>query len=175
MNTTTTWPKSPRASAAWVRRFVFLVGLWWLLVEGKTDGWWFALGVAGLSIASLRLMPEPALREQVRFFPLMALVPRFIAHSLIGGIDVAWRALVPGLPIDPDVVTYRYRVQSDRARAMLAQLVSLMPGTLTCRVYDEAAVIHLLTGDPAQVLHETAALELRVARVFGEVIGEDVP
>ncbi len=55
----------------------------------------------------------------------------FLKEVVVANLDVAYRVLHPGLPIEPDVVELPLRVQHDAAVTSLANSITLTPGTLT--------------------------------------------
>lgn len=69
----------------------------------------------------------------------------FFLHALLlGGWDVARRALSPSLPIDPAWVRYPMRCHSERVRLALSALVGLLPGTLSTGFSDNQLTLHVL-------------------------------
>lgn len=158
----------PRAWLVWA---LALLLFWWLLVEGRLDGWWYAIPVVLAALALRRALPIPLALQRVNLLALIAFLPRFVWHSLVGGVDVAWRAFHPSMPLTPAMFMYPFRLQSDGARVFLAQIISLMPGTLSCCVGPRHLVVHVLSGTREAFLAETAAFERRTARIFREDIG----
>lgn len=153
---------------SWIVWGVLLLGLWWLLVEGRLDGWWFASLITLLALLVRRFMPLPVLLHSIRIWPLVAFTPYFIVQSLVGGFDVAWRAFHPGLPIQPAMYSIPWRLQSEGARVFLAQVISLLPGTLSCSVGPQRLIVHVLNGSRETIVAETRDLETRTARIFKE-------
>ncbi len=93
-------------------------------------------------------------------------MPFFLINSLLGGADVAWRALHPDLPIAPDLLKYLLRLPPGLPRVFMANTVSLLPGTLSAALDQNILRIHVLDSR-RDVLAELEALEQRVARMFG--------
>jgi multicomponent Na+:H+ antiporter subunit E len=90
-------------------------------------------GIPAAAIAagvSLRLLPP----RQWRLRPsvLAQLVLRFLRQSIGAGIDVAWRALDPRLPLRPGFVVYRPFAPQGPTRNAFCTMTSLLPGTLPC-------------------------------------------
>jgi len=56
--------------------------------------------------------------------------------------DVAYRVLHPRMPINPGVVVIRTRLKSDLARMILANSITLTPGTFTLDVSEDTLLIH---------------------------------
>ena len=103
--------------------------------------------------------------------PLSALgvarfAPWFLAHSIIGAVDVAYRAVHPRMPLHPGVVRCRLTVPEGACRVALADVVSVLAGTLSVDIEGDELVIHAL-----DVRHDMQAmvtdLEPRVAAIFG--------
>ncbi|MGC1826997.1 MAG: Na+/H+ antiporter subunit E, partial [Pseudolabrys sp.] len=89
-----------------------LVGFFafWVIIAGTNPADIF-VGVLAAIIAtsvSLRLLPPGTIR--LRPIVLAKLVLRFLYQSIGAGVDVAWRALDPRLPLQPGYVIYRSRL-----------------------------------------------------------------
>ncbi len=150
------------ASAVMVRAAIFLA--FWLMISGR-DLAGLPIGVAAAAAAawtSLRLMPPGASR--LRPLALARLVSRFLRQSIVGGVDVAWRALDPKLPLRPGFVSYPLRLPPGGARNAFCALSSLLPGTLPTGTDESGALlVHCLdVGQPvAANLAEEEALFIR--------------
>lgn len=149
-----------------LRRLVLLVLVWWILVEGDPDG--FAFGVPVILLALLlghRLVP-PA-RARPRLTGVARFLPYFLVQSVLGGWDVALRALRPRVDLDPGFVRHRLHLASEPARVLFVNLVSLLPGTLAARLEGDEVLVHVLDRR-RPVARDLDALEHRVADLFGE-------
>ncbi len=120
--------------------------------------------VALATAASLKLTP---VREwQVRIPGALRYAAYFAHQSVAGGVDVARRVLSPSMPIDPDIVRYRMRLEPRQARVLFTDTVSLLPGTLSAGIDDTHITVHVLDrGLP--VAESLADVEDRVADVYG--------
>jgi multicomponent Na+:H+ antiporter subunit E len=117
--------------------------------------------------ASVRLLPP----ERWRFRPvvLTGLAARFLWQSIWSGIDVAWRALDPRLPLRPGFVRYRPQLPAGPARNAFLTVTSLLPGTLPCGPDEEGGVaVHCL--DVSQPVVDQLSVE-EVA--FSRAVGHD--
>ncbi len=153
---------------SWLLWVAGLLVLWWILIEGRWDGMWFVLPVGLLAFALRRALPIPLSLRHIRPLALFVFFPYFLWKSLLGGVDVACRAFHPRLPLQPAWYEYPLRLRSDGARVFLTQVISLMPGTLSCRIGSRNLLVHVLTGSREQVLEEIAELEKRVLCIFRE-------
>ena len=127
--------------ASVIRRTVLLGALWAGLVGGAPDGVALGLLVVPASVAlSLRLMPPG---RGVRPGRLVALLPGFHLRSLLGGVDVARRALAPVIPLAPGWLSLPVTL-SPAGRVALGAGLSLMPGTLAAGSEGTRLLVHVL-------------------------------
>jgi len=119
-----------------------LFGALWIVLAG-IEVKALAVGVVVVPAAvwlSLRLLPGP---RHLVLWRLLSHLPSFIGGSLLGGIDVARRALSPGMPLAPGWVEVPVHL-SDGGRVAMGAELSLMPGTLAAGVRGDRLLIHLL-------------------------------
>lgn len=149
-----------------LRRGLLFALVWWIVVEGDLTSLW--IGVPAVLVATTVSI---ALRSPVTWiwYELFRFVPFFLIHSLIGGADVAWRAIHPRIPIAPHLVEYPIRLPLGLPRVFMANAVSLLPGTLSADLGSSCLVVHVLNGRK-DVMSELGKLEQRVAALFGAVL-----
>ena len=147
----------------WVRRLALFGAIWWVLTGGVADSWLVGAPIVVLAAWMSRTLwadPPLSLRGIARFIPF------FARQSLAGATDVAMRALLPSMPLHPGIVRHRLRLPRGVTRVSLANVVSMLPGTLSADLDGEELVIHAL--DTRQDLHAMVIdLEPRIAAVFG--------
>lgn len=151
-------------SAIWLRGLLFAL-IWWILTEGRVDGWFVGLVFIVLALlASLRLSPP----VQMRLSPLglLGLMGFFLVQSLRGGVQVAAMALHPRLTLAPERVEIALRLPPGPATRMLTAILSLLPGTLSIALEGDRLRLHALDGR-LPIEHEVRAAERRIARLFG--------
>lgn len=146
---------------ATARRLALFGALWFVLTggEGAVLG---AVVVLTASWLSIRLLP--AMRP-LRMSALLAIVPGFVWRSLLGGVDVARRALDPRLPLDPGWIEIPVDL-SDGGRVALGGELSLMPGTLVAGNANGRLLVHVLDRqqDTTSTVHNEA---MRMGKVAG--------
>lgn len=98
---------------------------------------------------------------------MLRFIPWFLLQSLLGGVDVALRAVRGPRALSPGVVTYEMRIRSPVVRVIMANTISLMPGTLTARLEGPHLHVHALD-TREEVTARLAEVEARVAKAFGE-------
>ncbi len=135
-----------------------LGALWAGLVGGDPEGLVLGLGVVPAAVwNSLRLMPPVA---GLRPWRALAMLPGFYWRSIVGGVDVARRAVDPRLPLAPGWLVQRVGL-APGGRVVLGSTVSLMPGTLAAGCDGDRLLVHALDrgADPGADLDaETARL-----------------
>jgi multicomponent Na+:H+ antiporter subunit E len=155
-------------SSSLLGRAAGLLGLWLILSEfSAVDLLVGALAALMAASVSLRLLPPGpwTLRPVV----LAGLAVRFLRQSIWAGIDVAWRALDPRLPLRPGFVSYRPHLPPGPARNAFLTMMSLLPGTLPCGPDEESALaVHCL--DVSQPVVEQLAVE---ETMFSRAVGHD--
>jgi len=150
-----------------LRRAALFSLLWLLLNGGGADSWIIgAPAVAAATALSLRLWPGPLL--SIRGFLLF--LPWFARQSVAGAVDVAIRALRPEMPLYPGVIRQDLRLPAGASRVALANVISMLPGTLSADLDEDSLVVHAL--DTRQDLHAMVRnLEPRIAAVFDVTLG----
>ncbi|HBC77585.1 MAG TPA: hypothetical protein DEO60_04570 [Bacteroidales bacterium] len=66
----------------------------------------------------------------------------FIWECIKANIDVAYRVLHPAMPIRPGIVKVRTTLKSDLARTLLANSITMTPGTITIDIIGDYLYIH---------------------------------
>jgi len=101
----------------------------------------------------------------IRFFVYL---PWILYQIVIANIDVAKRVLNPRMPIEPDYVTFKSYLKSDLSKTVLANSITLTPGTITVDIDGgNTFLIHAIAKPPADDLLE-GTMERKVAHVFME-------
>lgn len=146
-------------------RAVVFAGVWWVIAEADAEGWLFGVPFVLLATAaSLKLTPYHA--WLIRPLGALRYTWFFIQQSVAGGIDVALRAVRPSLPLDPEVLRYDLRLEPEHARVLMADTISLLPGTLSSGIEGDTLTMHVLDCS-LPVAESIRAVEDRVAGVFG--------
>lgn len=95
----------------------------------------------------------------------------FIAALIKANFDVARRVVSPSLPINPGIVTFETKLHNHFARMILANSITLTPGTLTIDVVDNRFYVHWIdvtTKNEQEVYNEIAApFEKLLLKIYG--------
>ena len=75
------------------------------------------------------------------FFFIVYIIVLFI-EIIKANFDVAYRVIHPKLPIKPGIVIIKTNLKQDIAKLMLANSITLTPGTFTLDIIDDLFLIH---------------------------------
>jgi multicomponent Na+:H+ antiporter subunit E len=132
--------------------FVLLCALWLLLTGSFDPAEWMA-GLVVALVVTLISRPHLSIFNGLRLTP--SALPSFIAYlgvfsvALIrANLDMARRVLSPSLPLQPGLVQVRTELRSPLGRLILANSITLTPGTLTVDVVEDTLTIHWVDCPP---------------------------
>jgi multicomponent Na+:H+ antiporter subunit E len=77
----------------------------------------------------------------------------------MSNLDVARRVLTPSLPINPGIVKIKTKLTTNFSKMVLANSITLTPGTLTVDIVDDTLYIHWIdvkTTNPEEAFKEIA-------------------
>jgi multicomponent Na+:H+ antiporter subunit E len=150
---------------AFFLRAAALYFIWWVLIEGDPTGLVFGAAiVVPVSILSCRFYPPSGYRLHLP--GTLAFARYFIVRSAVAGVDVARRLLAPTVKVNPGYLTVSTCLPAGSPRWLLANTLSLMPGTLSVQVQDNSLELHCLDLD-LPVAADVRATEQQVAGIFG--------
>lgn len=146
-------------------RVLLLLLAWWILTEGESSAFGFGLIVAvPVGLVSLRFFAPSTYR--VSLLGGLRFAGFFLYRSLVAGLDIAWRLLQPSLPIQPGYYALATTLPVGGPRWLLANTLSLLPGTLSVTLREQQLELHCLdTRMP--IAAEVRRTERHIAAVFG--------
>jgi multicomponent Na+:H+ antiporter subunit E len=138
----------------------------WLIIAGFQPADMIVGAVAAILAAKVSLRLLAAGQWGFRPVALAMFGVRFLWQCIVAGVNVAWRALDPRMPLNPGFVFYRPSLPPGADRNAFSTMASLLPGTLPCGTDERGyLVIHCLDVDePAAERY--AAEEALFANVF---------
>jgi len=137
-------------------RFAFFLCIWLIVANWKIAD--LPVGVTASALAlwiSLLLMPRSDV--SLRLVPLAVLAFRLLSFSIIAGIDVARRALLPRLDLNPGFVAVPLTLPPGTSRNAFLVYQSLQPGTLPAGTEGDRLQVHCL--DASQPVIESVAAD----------------
>jgi len=73
---------------------------------------------------------------------ILSYLGNFLLALIRANFDLARRVLSPSLPIRPELIEVKTRLQSPLGKMLLANTITLTPGTLTVDVVDDTLLVH---------------------------------
>ena len=139
-----------------MRRFLLFIDsmiLWLLLTWPFNQPWPYNIQsiMVGVAISLLvtlifgkRFSQRPIkwFEPQRYFWLILVYMPIFTLQCLKANVDVAYRVIHPKMPIKPGIVKVKTKLKSKIGRTVLANSITMTPGTLTVDIQDEYLYIH---------------------------------
>lgn len=157
-----------RLATAFLWRFAALSIIWLVIVNGTASSWWIG-GPAVVLAAAATLPINPSF--SIEGWGLLRFMPFFVGRAFAGGMDVAWRALHPRLPLAPELIEYPLHLPQGLPQVVMANIVNLLPGTLITKMEADALQVHIIDRH-APYMEELQAVESVIARIFGIKINQ---
>ena len=157
--------------------FVVLFGFW-MVLSGRTETKFIVYGLITAAVTTWVTYPlllVPNREGSKKYFVFGVSIPKFIMYFfwlmwqlVLANIDVLLATTAQELDIDPKVVRFYFRADNPMASVVLANSITLTPGTVTINVTDDGLYeIHALTrGAAAGVLD--GSMQKKVAALYGE-------
>jgi multicomponent Na+:H+ antiporter subunit E len=139
-----------RRRPSWI--VITVLALVWGLLNGVLSLATFLGGLlVGTAIVVL-LQPffswHPSARRLARKTPaFLRYAARFLYELVKANLQVAYLALHPRMPIRPGIIAYRTRHRSPLGITLLANSITLTPGTLTMDVSPDGQILYIHTLD----------------------------
>ena len=132
----------------------------WLLWSGIYKPLLLWLG-AFSCVLSLYIAHRVGFFKQSTGLHLLPRLPRFSLWLLVeivkSSLEVVRLVLDPKLPISPTVVEIEAEPEDDVGQVILANSITLTPGTVTLDVFDNRLLVHCVTREGAQAIEEGEA------------------
>lgn len=150
----------------------------WMALSGRTETKFVVYGIITALVTThitYPLLLVPNKDGSKRYFVFGASIPKFIVYFLwlmwqlvLANIDVLLATTSQELEIDPKVVRFYFKVDNPMASVMLANSITLTPGTVTLNVTDDGLYeIHALTKGAAEGVLD-GSMQKKVADLYGE-------
>lgn len=146
--------------------------VFWVVLSGKFDP--FHLSLGGLCSLFVAVRFHDMLFANVRVGDMRTVVGRFIGYIpwllrqiFMANIHVASLVLRPKMPIEPRILTFKTKLETDISSVTLANSITLTPGTITVDIRENVFHVHALSRKVAEDLN-AGEMEDRVAHIFME-------
>jgi len=157
-----------------VSTFLFTL-LVWLGVTWSVEPVSLAVGIGvsllcAVGLRRIELEDAPLLLMPHRLFWAVVYLPVLFLYVVGANLDVAYRVLHPWLPIRPGIVKVQTSLKSLAGRVLLANSITLTPGTLSVDVVGDVFYIHCIaipaTGSAERTRGILARFEWFIRRIF---------
>lgn len=163
----------------WLETFVIIAALWFVM-SGIFEFKFIAYGLGAAAIISfvcVRTLQIGGLKSENTYFLFHFNVIRMLNYFfwlvyqiILSAIYVSKVALFHSDWIDPAVVWFKADYDNPAARAMLANSITLTPGTITIDIYNDGIYsVHGLTKDVRDGLLD-GSMQAKVAWLYNETI-----
>lgn len=152
--------------------------VFWMVLSGRTETKFVVYGILTAVVTTWVTYPlllVPNKDGSKKYYVFGFSIPKMIMYFfwlmwqlVLANIDVLLATTGQELNIDPKVVRFRFRADNPMASVILANSITLTPGTVTMNVTDDGVYeIHALTvGAAAGVLD--GGMQKKVADLYGE-------
>ena len=101
------------------------------------------------------------------FLRFIRYLPWLLWQVIMSNIDLVYRTLHPAMPIDPQIIEFDTKLESDIGIAILANSITLTPGTVTIAAHKNGKfIVHAIAAEPAESLLR-GDMQARVEKVEG--------
>ena len=144
----------------------------WVLLSGQFDAFHLTLGaICCIVVAYLYhdlLFANTRVGDmRVVAWRFITYIPWLMVQILMSNLHVASLVLRRKMPINPQVLTFKTKLETDISCVALANSITLTPGTITMDIRDGVFYVHALSKKVADEL-QAGAMEDRVAHIFME-------
>jgi multicomponent Na+:H+ antiporter subunit E len=158
-----------------IRLFASLL-LFWLLLNNSLALDAVAIGVLVAGLLAYFLAANLSYLSGYRFTPASFLATLrftgfFLKELVKANLSMALIVLQPVLPIDPAIVRVRTSLKNPTARLLLANAITLTPGTLSVEVKGEWLYIHWVVAETADAEAATKAIAAGFERYLEVMYG----
>jgi multicomponent Na+:H+ antiporter subunit E len=155
--------------------FLLLTATWFLL-NGKYDLITLGIGVFVALVIALIFCMKCDIFSEMKFTPkgiayFIIYIFVFLGELIKSNIDIAVRVLTPSLPINPGIVETKTKLKSKLGRLILANSITLTPGTLSVKIEDEKLYIHCVNIKNTNVENATQDIILKFEKYLEVIYG----
>ena len=134
------------------------LGIVWMLWSGHTEPFLLAMGLLSILVVvglcmRMQIVDSESVPLQLGLRPFTHYLPWLLKEIVVANFDVTRRVLARNMPIAPTMIQIQARQRTDLARVILANSITLTPGTVSVAMDGDVIQIHALTSTEAE--HDT--------------------
>lgn len=144
----------------------FLIFAVWLILNGKVTAeiCLFGVGISAALVFFMCRFMDYSLKKEILMFWLSPLLIRYfgvlVKEIVKANVSVLKIIISPGLQPEPALVFFDTDLKTGVAKTMLANSITLTPGTITVSVEGSRFCVHCLDKELAEGMEESAFVEL---------------
>lgn len=152
-------------------RTAAIMFLFWLALSGQLTALLLLSGAAAALLVAALARPydgeNPVHAAPGFIMRFLAYLPWLFWQIVLANLDLVYRALHPGRPIDPRIIKIKNPCRTAAGLAVLANSITLTPGTVTLDADDSELTVHAVSAAAAEALLG-GEMQARVRRIEGE-------
>jgi multicomponent Na+:H+ antiporter subunit E len=148
----------------------------WLLLSNSVAadvliaGGFFSLFLSLIFAGSHKIFKDVKLNPKSLFFMVWYIF--VLAIEIVkANLDVALRVISPSIPVNPEVVKIKTALKTPIARLILANSITLTPGTLTVNIKDDILSIHWIDAKSTDIEKTTKAIAASFEKYLEVIYG----
>jgi len=153
--------------------FAFLMIIWFALVSSIN----FQKILAGMSVSLILafVLNEEYLELDLppigikRIFYFIVYIFILLKEIVKANLDVAYRVIHPKMPIRPGVVVIKTNLKSKIGKLILANSITLTPGTFTLDIIGDNLLIHWINVEGDRLEERTKAIGERFEKILRKI------
>jgi multicomponent Na+:H+ antiporter subunit E len=174
----TTRPSAHEVGRSLLRQLPLLVGLvlLWMFLWNQVTVLSFVTGVlVALLVTRVFFLPPVELSGRFHLGWAVVFLGRFVFDLVVASVEVAWKAVRPRGVTSNAIVAVQLHTRSDFIMTLVAEAVSLVPGSLVVEADRERSILymHALAIEDEDgvegVRRRVLGFEQRIARALGSV------
>ena len=153
----------------------FTLFVFWLILSGNFDAFHLTLGVISTLIVTfwtgdllLKGVKLSLLGTPIMLVKLIGYSTWLLYEIVLANLHVLYIALHPNMDqlIDPQIITFKTRLKDDVSKILLANSITLTPGSIAIDIDKDTFYIHALTKQAADGV--PGNMETKLANIMGE-------
>ena len=146
----------------------------WIFLTWDFNWQYLVVGAAvsiliGLLFGNLFISDWKKVLQIQRAFWCLVYIPVFLWEMAKANFDVAYRVIHPKRPIDPGIVKVKTALKSEMAKVILANSITLTPGTFTIDIVENILYIHCIKVRHTDIDHATEDIVERFESILKRI------
>lgn len=148
----------------------------WVILNGNFSAEVLGIGAVVAVLTGLLFCSSCSIFEEIRFTPKsivysVAYIFVFIGELIKSNFDVARRVISPKLPINPGIVEVQTKLTSKIGRMILANSITLTPGTFTVEITGDKLFIHWIDVKSTDIEEDTKMIVSKFEKYLEVIYG----